>query len=117
MRLLGLICINVLIFGCTYYQPASTVYVTKPANSFDRSWNAAVGALQDQGVKITNQDRSSGIARGTRNDIDVTANVRNQADHRVRVEFNTSGVTATDPELIDRITQSYNRRMGRLLPK
>lgn len=112
-RLLGLICIGLLITNCTYYQPASTVYVTKPADSFDRSWNAVVGALQDQGVRITSQDRSSGIVRGTRNDINVTANVRTQADRRVRVEFNTSGATATDPELIDRITRSYNQRMGR----
>ena len=112
-RLLELICISLLITNCTYYQPASTVYVTKPANGFDRSWNAAVGALQDQGVRITNQDRSSGIVRGTRNGIDVTANVRTQADRRVRVEFNTAGATAKDPELIDRITRSYNQRMGR----
>ena len=112
-RLLGLIYICVLFTSCTYYQPASTVYVTKPANSFDRSWDAAVGALQDQGVKITSQDRSAGIVRGTRKGIDVTVNVRTQADRSVRVEFNTAGPTSKDPELIDRITRSYNRRMGR----
>jgi hypothetical protein len=109
----GLIIFGVLFSGCAYYQPAPAVYVTKPANSFDRSWNAAVGALQDQGVRIATQDRSSGIVRGSRNGIDATANVRTQADSSVRVEFNTSGATANDPELINRITQSYNRRMGR----
>jgi len=36
-----------------------------------------------------------------------------ELDQSVRVEFNTSGATAKDPELINRITQSYNRRMGR----
>jgi len=74
---------------------------------------ATAGALEDQGVRIASNDRSAGIMRGTRNGIDVTADVRTQADGRVRVEFNTAGATANDPELINRITQSYNRRMGR----
>jgi hypothetical protein len=39
--------------------------------------------------------------------------VRTQADGSVRVEFNTSGDTAADPTLIDRITARYNQRMGR----
>ena len=74
---------------------------------------AAIGALRDQGVQITIEDRSAGIVRGTRNGINVTANLRTQADGSVRVEFNTSGATERDPALIDRISQSYNRRMGR----
>lgn len=102
-----------LIAGCTYYQAAPGTYVTSPVSSFDRSWVAAAGALEDQGVRIASNDRSAGIMRGTRNGIDVTADVRTQADGRVRVEFNTAGATANDPELINRITQSYNRRMGR----
>ena len=36
-----------------------------------------------------------------------------QADGSVHVAFNASGATAKDPELINRVTQSYNRRMGR----
>jgi hypothetical protein len=43
----------------------------------------------------------------------VAANVRTQADGSVRVEFNTSGATGQDPALIDRISRSYDRRMGR----
>ena len=34
-------------------------------------------------------------------------------DGSVRVEFTTSGATAQDPGLIDRVTRSYNARMGR----
>ena len=44
--------------------------------------------------------------------IGVTAVVRTQADGRVRVEFNTTG-TASDPGLVERISASYERRMGR----
>jgi len=69
--------------------------------------------LEDQGVRITAEDRNAGQVRGTRDGIDVVANVRTQADGSVRVEFGTSGATARDPTLIDRISRAYDRRMGR----
>jgi hypothetical protein len=98
--------------GCTYYQTAPGVYAPMPS-TFERSWSAAVGALEDEGVRIVDLDRDAGRARGSRGDIGVTATVRPQADSSVRVEFSTSGNTASDPTLIDRITQRYNMRMGR----
>lgn len=111
--LLALVFTGALFAGCTYYQTAPGTVVTTPASSFDRSWAAVIGALQDQGVQITSEDRGAGIVRGTRNGINVTASVRTQADGSVRVEFNTAGATERDPALIDRISQSYDRRMGR----
>ena len=107
--------VMVLLAGCTYYETAPGYYVSAPApvNNFDRSWSAAVGAFEDQGVRIATEDRSAGVLRGTRDGIDVTANVRPQADGSVRVEFNTAGATSRDPDLINRITRSYDRRMGR----
>ena len=99
--------------GCTYYQTAPGVYTTPVPASFDRSWSAALGAFDDQGVRVTSQDRGAGQIRGTRDGINVTANVRTQADGSVRVEFNTSGDTARDPKLIDRISRAYDRLMGR----
>ncbi len=98
--------------GCTYYQTAPGVYTPAP-NAFERSWSAAVGALEDEGVRIVTLDRDAGKASGIRGDISVTAAVRTQADGSVRVEFNTSGNTAADPTLMDRITARYNQRMGR----
>lgn len=106
----------VSITGCTYYAPAPGVYTTTTSTTtskFDRSWSATVGAMSDQGIRITSQDRGAGIVRGTRDGIVVTGDVRTQADASVRVQFNTSGNTASDPTLIDRVTQSYNSRMGR----
>jgi len=82
-------------------------------NAFERSWSAAIGALEDEGVQILNRDSAAGKASGIRGDIGVTATVRTQSDSSVRVEFSTSGNTASDPTLIDRITQRYNMRMGR----
>lgn len=98
--------------GCTYYEAAPGTYARIPG-AFDRSWSAALGALADEGVRITRQDSIAGTASGVRNGIEVKAAVRTQADGSVRVEFNTSGDTAADPTLIDRITARYNQRMGR----
>ena len=97
--------------GCVVYEPAPAVY-SRPA-SFDRSFNAAAAAMREQGVAIAQEDRGAGIVRGSRGGINVTGTVRSQADGSVRVQFDTSGATATDPTLIDRITRSYNAYMGR----
>jgi hypothetical protein len=99
--------------GCTVYQVAPGVYAPAPPATFDRSWNAALGAFGDQGVQVTSEDRSSGTLRGRRGGIDVTANVRTQADGSVRVEFSTSGAKAQDPQLLSRVARSYDVRMGR----
>jgi hypothetical protein len=108
--LVAMVC---LAGGCVVYETAPGVYVTAPPSTFDRSWSAAVGAFEDQGVRITSQDRAAGQVRGTRDGIDLVANVRTQADGSVRVEFNTSGATARDPGLIDRVSRAYDRLMGR----
>jgi hypothetical protein len=97
--------------GCTVYEP---VPVSVPAPStFDRSWSAAVAAAQDEGVRITSEDRVNGTITGSRGDQDVTINVRTQADGRVRVEFSARGPKGSEPGLATRISQAYDRRMGR----
>jgi hypothetical protein len=108
-----LLAVAILMAGCTYYETAPGVYATTPASTFDRSYAAARGAFEDQGLTITSEDRSAGVVHGSRNGINLIAKVGTQADGTVRVAFNTSGATTNDPELINRITRSYNRRMGR----
>lgn len=103
----------ILLIGCTYYHTTPGVYTTTLSSTFDRSFAAVVGAFEDQGVRITNEDRSVGRVVGSREGIDVRATLQTQGNGSVRVAFNTSGATGKDPQLIDRITQSYNRRMGR----
>lgn len=103
-----------LLVIATLGSTACVVYEPVPAyqpSTFDRSWAAAIGALQDQGVTITEQDRAGGVVRGTRGALNVTATVRTQADGRVQVAFNTTG--GGDPGLVERISTSYNHRMGR----
>ena len=111
---LATICVVAFLFaGCTVYQPAPAYYVPAATGGFDRSWSAVVGAMVDEGVRIKGEDRASGTVHGTYDNIDVRSIVRTQADGSVRVEFNTSGDTSRDPTLIDRISGSYDRRMGR----
>jgi hypothetical protein len=100
--------------GCTYYAvPAPATYpvtTTTPA-SFDRSFSAATDALRDQGLTIKSQDRANGVVVGMSGNTTVTANVRQQPDGSVRVQFDSKG--ASDPTLIDRVSRSYDARMGR----
>lgn len=103
------------VAGCTYYAPPpyATPYPVAAPTSFDRSWDAAVGAMADNGVAVTTQDRATGTIAGRRGGIDVVTQVRQQADGSVRVEFNSRGNVAEDPKLIERVSASYERRMGR----
>ncbi|HET9024716.1 MAG TPA: hypothetical protein VFN64_09095 [Burkholderiaceae bacterium] len=99
---------SLALAACVVYEPVPY----QAASTYDRAWAAAIGAMQDQGVTINDQDRVSGVVRGTRGPTGVTAAVRTRSDGRVQVEFNTSG-TSSDPALVERISDSYNRRMGR----
>lgn len=101
-----------LLGGCVYYPaapyPAPAVY---GPSTFDRAYDAALGALSDQGLRITSQDRASGQIVGTRGGTAVTASVRPQPDGTTRVEFKTSG--EPDAGLSQRVLAAYNARMGR----
>jgi hypothetical protein len=106
-----LVVLTALVAGCVVYEP-----VTVPAysgSSYDRVWNSAMGAAEDAGVKITSTDRTTGIIRGVTNSADVTISVISQADGRTRVEFSSKGPKGQDPDLSERFTSFYNRRMGR----
>jgi len=104
-----------LLNGCYYYpQPVPVpMPAPTPGQRFDRSWNAATGAMADQGVTITSQDRGAGVIRGTRGAITIVITLQTLADGSTQVKFNTSGATDTDSELIHRVSDSYDRRMGR----
>jgi hypothetical protein len=104
------IAVFVALAGCVVYEP---VPVAAPPTTFDRSWNAALGAAQDEGVRITSEDRANGVILGVRGEQEVTINVRSQADGSVRVEMGARGPKGSDPGLAGRISRAYDRRMGR----
>ena len=100
-----------LLSACVVYEPVP-VSVAAPS-PFDRAWSAAIGAAQDEGVRVTSEDRVKGVISGTRGEQDVTINVQTQADGNVRVEFSARGPKGSDPGLAGRISRAYDRRMGR----
>ena len=75
------------------------------------SWQAARGAAADVGVRVTDEDRSTGTIRGNQGASNVLITVVQQADGSVRVGFNVTGPSGSG--LQDQLTRAYNRRMGR----
>jgi hypothetical protein len=115
LRALLLVAGLVSLTSCYVYDPYYHGYVVpgqSTAQTYDRAWGAAAGALHDQGVQITSEDRAGGLIQGRRGGMTVTARVITQADGRVRVEFNTAGASE-DPGLPGRVSEAYERRMGR----
>lgn len=93
------------VAACETYVPTSSTY--------DRAWNAALGAVQDAGVTITQAEPMNGLIRGTKSGIDVAVSVTRQADGSVRVQFDSKGDKRNDPQMPERFSQAYERRMGR----
>jgi hypothetical protein len=100
--------------GCVVYEPVPVAAPQpSPQQRFERSWAAANDAMMDQGVTITSQDRGSGVIRGHRVGVPVTATVQTEADGSVQVSFETVGAAEKDPGLTQRLRESYLRRIGR----
>jgi hypothetical protein len=100
------------IGGCVVYEPVVVSPQATVQQRFDRAWSAAAGAMYDQSLAITVQDRAAGVIRGERGGITITATLQTMADGSIQVKFNSSGANSTDPTLINRVSTSYDRRMG-----
>ncbi len=111
-NLISVVACLLTLTGCVVYEPVPTPPPPQPS-TFDRAWNGAIGAAQDEGVRITSEDRASGIITGVRADQEVTINIRTQADGNVRVEMGSRGPKGSDQGLAGRISRAYDRRMGR----
>jgi hypothetical protein len=97
--------------GCVV-APYPTAVPVAPS-TFDRSFDAALGAMTGQGMSISRQDRGAGVIVGSRGSLALTATVRPQADGTTRVAFDQAGNQAQDPNLVQRVVADYNRLMGR----
>ena len=100
--------------ACTYYvMPDGTAVQAGSGypSTFDRTFTAAALAMRDQGLAISVEDRARGTVVGSYGGGTVTANVRPQPDGSVRAQFDARDVR--DPGLIQRISDSYDRRLGR----
>jgi hypothetical protein len=121
-RLIGLavVAASALTAGCVvapypYYPPQPPPQPTTVASppSFDRSWDAALGAAADTGVQITNADRGSGRITGSKAGAAVTIDLRPQPDNSLQVIFTAPDSKESNPTLNDRWLAAYQRRMGR----
>jgi hypothetical protein len=100
----------VLIGGCVAYPYG---YPVAGPSTFDRSWDAALGAATDSGVQVTSADRPSGRIVGSKAGAAVTITLLTQADGSVRVSFDAPHAQESNPSLSERWTANYQRRMGR----
>jgi hypothetical protein len=100
----------VLLAGCVAYPYG---YPVPGPTTFDRSWEAALGAAADAGVQVSAADRSSGRISGSKGGAPVNIDVQQQADGSVQVRFNAPTATDSNPTLDQRWLSAYQRRMGR----
>ena len=108
--LLIAILMSTTLAGCVVAPPPPVV--VQPS-TYDRSFSAIVGAMGDENVRITSEDRASGVVTGTKGGIGLTATVQPQPNGSAKIDFKTRGKIEEDPKLIDRIGAAYNARMGR----
>jgi hypothetical protein len=109
---LMVVCAVLSVGACVVYEPVVVSSGPSLQQRFERSWSAAAGAMVEQGLSITAQDRGAGVIRGERSGVMITARVETLADNRISVKFSATAPAAGDTGLIQRVSDSYDRRMG-----
>jgi hypothetical protein len=88
-------------------------YTAVPVDPMQQPWQAAIGAIADAGLTLVTADQATGTVRGTKGSVEGIISVRMRNDGRVGVEINSRDPDHKDPGLTQRLTEAYNRRMGR----
>jgi hypothetical protein len=99
--------------GCETTDPVPSHASVTARARYDRSWSAALGAMADVGIPVSLADQSTGWIRGKSSAGEVGIHLGQTPDGTVRVQIDTKSVASQDQGLSDRLTQAYNRRMGR----
>jgi hypothetical protein len=97
----------VCLSGCVVYEPVPA------ADPFGTSWRAAMGAIGDTGLTLVSADQATGTIRGARGSLEGIIAVQYRPDGRIGVEISSRDPDKLDPTLTRRLTDAYNRRMGR----
>ena len=80
--------------------------------NFERTFNTVLGAMADQKMTISVQDRRHGLLVADLNGDTVQATLRpNFLDSTVRVEFSAVGEKHSDDQLLTRVIDAYRQRM------
>jgi hypothetical protein len=106
LRRCALVILALGLAGCVAYEAV-------PADPMQRPWQSAIGAIQDAGLHLVTADQATGTIRGARGSVEGIIVVRMRNDGRVGVEIRASDPAGQDPGLVQRLTDAYNRRMGR----
>jgi hypothetical protein len=107
-----------LLGSCVAYEPVPVYYPSapppapRPAPTFDRAWNAVLGALHETGVRVSSADFATGVIRGTKDRTDLFVSVARQGNGTIQVEIEAKGPQGRDTGLASRISEAYQRRMG-----
>jgi hypothetical protein len=80
--------------------------------SYNRTFDAVVGAMSDQKMTASVVDRRRGQIVAERNGDKVEATLTLLLDGAIRVGFSAQGQPHADAELLNRVVASYNARMG-----
>jgi pyruvate kinase len=94
------------------YYPSAPPPAPRPAPTFDRAWNAVLGALHENGVRVASADFATGVIRGTKDRTDLFVSVARQANGTIQLEIEAKGPQGRDAGLASRISEAYQRRMG-----
>ena len=106
MRFAACFLVALGLAGCVAYEPV-------PVDPMRAPWQSAIGAIGDAGLTLATADQATGTIRGTRGSVEGIIAVRMRADGRVGVEISARDPDKQDPTLVQRLTDAYNRRMGR----
>jgi hypothetical protein len=92
--------------------------VPNSLSSYDRTFDTALGAMTDQKLDISQQERRLGTIVGTLGEVSITATLQPLFDGTTRVTFKQQGEAPADPGLLKRVVDSYNERMShaKILP-
>ncbi|HRY87822.1 MAG TPA: hypothetical protein P5163_15580 [Rubrivivax sp.] len=99
--------------GCAGSGPSSAPDIVS-LGSYDRSFDSMVGALTDQKLAVSRQDRRAGTAVGTDGGAEITGTLSVLPDGSYRVSFRQSGEAADRPDLLKKVVASFNERMAKL---
>lgn len=97
-----------LLAACVGAPPTPVAYSQA---TYDRTYDAAFGALTDQKLVVGEQNRRGGRIVGHEGDLSIVVTLEPLPDGTIRVAFQQQPKDA-DPALLKRVAEAYNTRMG-----
>ena len=112
----ALLCLALLtLAACVGAPPGKT---SDSYASFNRTFEAARGAMSDQQMTFSVENLRQGKLVGMANGTTISATLDPQLDGTIRVLFVNQDATPADPGLLKRVVDAYNTRISatKLLP-